>query len=56
MRAVVQRVLSASVAVDGVTVGSIAEGLCCLVGIVRGDTDADIEYIVRFSALPTILH
>ena len=43
-----QRVLSAGVVVDGVTVSSIAEGLCCLVGIVKGDTEADIEYIVCF--------
>ncbi|MGE0879464.1 MAG: D-aminoacyl-tRNA deacylase [Acidimicrobiia bacterium] len=41
MRAVVQRVTSASVTVDGAVVGSIGEGLCVLVGITHDD-DASI--------------
>ncbi len=46
MRAVVQRVCSASVTVDGRAVGSIERGLLVYVGVGRGDTDADVAYIV----------
>lgn len=45
MKAVVQRVTSASVAVDGRTVGAIARGLLVLVGVERGDGPADVQYI-----------
>jgi len=37
MRAVVQRVRSASVTVDGASVGEIGAGLLVLVGVARGD-------------------
>ena len=37
MRAVVQRVASARVVVDGGVVGEIGEGLCVLLGVARGD-------------------
>ena len=40
MRAVVQRVTSASVAVTGQVVGSIGPGLCCLVGVTHADDAA----------------
>lgn len=38
MRALVQRVSRASVDVEGETVGSIATGLCALVGVTHSDT------------------
>ena len=41
MKAVVQRVTHAEVAVDGNTVGSIGAGLLVLLGAERGDTEAD---------------
>jgi D-tyrosyl-tRNA(Tyr) deacylase len=41
MRAVVQRVTRASVAVEGEVVGNIEGGLCVLVGVGREDTDQD---------------
>ncbi len=41
MRAVVQRVLRASVRVGDETVGQIERGLCVLVGVAADDTDAD---------------
>ena len=44
MRAVVQRVSSASVAIDQQVVGRIERGLVALVGIVKGDGPADIDY------------
>ena len=40
MRAVVQRVSSASVVVAGETVGAIGTGLCVLVGVTHDDTEA----------------
>ena len=43
MRAVVQRVTSASVAVAGKTVGSIDAGLCVFVGVGRGDDGTNAE-------------
>jgi len=45
MRAVVQRVSEASVAVDGKTVGSIGPGLCVLVGVAQGDAIQDAEWL-----------
>ena len=45
MRAVVQRVSSASVTVGDRTVGRIAHGLLVLVGVENGDGPADVEYI-----------
>lgn len=41
MRAVVQRVIRASVRVGEETVGSVDRGLLALVGVAGGDTDAD---------------
>lgn len=45
MRAVVQRVSEASVAVDGKMVGSIGPGLCVLVGVAQGDAVQDAEWL-----------
>ena len=39
MRAVVQRVTSSKVSVDGKTVGEIGKGFNVLLGVVEGDTD-----------------
>ena len=41
MRAVVQRVTSARVVVEGGVQGEIGRGLCVLLGVARGDTAAD---------------
>jgi D-aminoacyl-tRNA deacylase len=46
VRAVVQRVTSASVSVDGQVVGRIERGLLVLLGVVVADTDVDLTYIV----------
>jgi D-tyrosyl-tRNA(Tyr) deacylase len=45
MRAVLQRVRNASVTVEGSMVSSIGEGILCLAGIEKNDSQADIEYI-----------
>eukprot|EP00002_Diphylleia_rotans_P001399 TRINITY_DN10795_c0_g1_i1.p1 TRINITY_DN10795_c0_g1~~TRINITY_DN10795_c0_g1_i1.p1 ORF type:complete len:184 (+),score=41.27 TRINITY_DN10795_c0_g1_i1:49-600(+) len=47
MRAVVQRVRSASVEVDGSIVSSIGPGMLVLVGINREDAKADADYLIR---------
>jgi D-tyrosyl-tRNA(Tyr) deacylase len=46
MRAVLQRVRSASVSVDGQIAGRIGPGLLVYLGVAAGDQTADIEYIV----------
>jgi D-aminoacyl-tRNA deacylase len=43
MRVVCQRVSEARVSVDGSTVGEIGSGLVVLLGVSRGDSDADAE-------------
>ncbi len=45
MRCVVQRVSSASVAVNGQTVGQIDKGLMVLLGVNQGDGEKDIQYM-----------
>ena len=45
MIALVQRVSSASVRVDGETVGSVGRGLLVLLGVVEGDTAAEGEWL-----------
>ena len=47
MRAVIQRVLQASVKVDGAVIGEIQEGLLVLLGLHRDDTQEDEEYIIN---------
>ena len=44
MRAVVQRVSEAAVTVAGETSGAIPKGLVVLLGVGKGDTDADAVY------------
>lgn len=45
MRAVVQRVTSSAVVVDGETIGKIDKGLNVLIGICKDDTLEDLKYI-----------
>jgi D-tyrosyl-tRNA(Tyr) deacylase len=47
MRAVIQRVSSASVTVAGRLVGEIGEGVMALVGAGTGDDEKDVDYIAR---------
>ena len=49
MRAIIQRVNSASVAVEGKVVSSIGRGLLMLVGFHKEDTVADSDYIINKS-------
>ncbi|KAG0035650.1 D-tyrosyl-tRNA(Tyr) deacylase [Podila clonocystis] len=47
MRAVLQRVVQASVEVNGQQVSKIKQGLCVLIGLSVDDTSADLDYMVR---------
>lgn len=47
MRALVQRVTHASVAVDGTIAGAIGQGLLLLVGVTETDGQEDIEWLTR---------
>ena len=47
MRALVQRVAEASVRVDGALTGEIGQGLLVLVCAMRGDGDAQSEWLAR---------
>lgn len=47
MRAVLQRVTSASVTIDNETVGKINAGLVVLLGITQSDTESDVHYLVE---------
>lgn len=47
MKAVIQRVRNASVAIEGITVGKIGNGLLVLLGVAEGDTEADIALLAR---------
>jgi D-aminoacyl-tRNA deacylase len=45
MRAVIQRVTYARVEVEGSVVGEIGAGLLVLLGVAKGDTAADADYV-----------
>ena len=47
MKAVIQRVKSASVTIDDTIVGSISQGFMILLGIHEEDTKEDVDYLVR---------
>lgn len=47
MKAVIQRVTSASVTSEGRTLGAINRGFLVLLGVADGDTDADLDYMLR---------
>lgn len=46
MRAVIQRVLSARVVVDGKEVSSIGPGILTLLGIAKGDSEQNLEKLI----------
>lgn len=47
MKALVQRASSASVTVDGNRIASMGRGLLILLGVMKGDAEADMDYLVR---------
>lgn len=51
MKAVIQRVLNASVSVDGKICGEVGNGYLVLLGVMEGDTEEDAEITARKTAL-----
>ena len=47
MKIVLQRVKEASVEAEGKVVGEIGEGVCLLVGIEKGDSEIDAQYLAK---------
>jgi D-tyrosyl-tRNA(Tyr) deacylase len=47
LKVVIQRVTRASVEVDGKIVGQIRNGLLVLLGVAKGDTESDVQYLVE---------
>jgi D-tyrosyl-tRNA(Tyr) deacylase len=50
MRIVLQRVSEARVEVGGLTVGAVGLGVCLLVGVEKGDTEAEAGHLARKAA------
>ena len=50
MRALLQRVTSASVTIEGETVGSIKDGYLILLGVKVGDTETEAEFLAKKTA------
>ena len=47
MKAVIQRVTSASVIVEGKTVGAIGQGILVLLGVEKGDSEAQADWLAE---------
>lgn len=47
MRAVIQRVREAKVEVDGKVVGQVGPGLLVYLGVGKGDTEADVQFMAE---------
>ena len=47
MKALLQRVTEASVSVGSEVVGRIGQGLVVFVGVARGDTEKDAQYLAQ---------
>jgi D-tyrosyl-tRNA(Tyr) deacylase len=47
MKALIQRVNRAEVSINGKTSGEISKGILVFLGIEKGDTEKDIDYIVK---------
>ncbi len=50
MKAIIQRVSSATVSVDGGVVGSVGQGFLILLGVQTGDTEKEAELLARKTA------
>ena len=47
MKAIIQRVLSASLKVDGKLISKIGRGYVIFLGVGKGDTEADADYFIK---------
>ena len=52
MKAVIQRVTTASVTVDGELISSIEKGYMLLLGVMKGDTEKEAELLARKRRAP----
>lgn len=50
MRLVIQRVKEAKVTVDSKVIGQIALGMLIFVGVAKGDSEKDVEYLIQKAA------
>jgi D-tyrosyl-tRNA(Tyr) deacylase len=50
LKAIIQRVSSASVSVDNTQISSIKNGFLILLGVQQGDDEKDLEYLVKKTA------
>ena len=50
LKAIIQRVSSASVSVDGCQIGVIDQGFLILLGVLQDDDEKDLEYLVNKTA------
>jgi len=50
MKAVLQRVREARVEAEGRVAGAIGRGICLFVGVEKGDSAADVDYLARKAA------
>lgn len=47
MKALIQRVNKSEVQIDGKTSGKIGKGILLFLGVEKGDTESDLEYLVK---------
>ena len=47
MKALIQRVSKASVEIDGRTTSAIEKGILIFLGIEKGDTTSELDYLVK---------
>lgn len=47
MKALIQRVSEAKVVIEGITFGQIGKGMLIFIGVEKGDTLADLEYLIK---------
>ena len=47
MKALIQRVSKASVEVDGKTISAINKGMLIFLGVEKGDTEKELEYLIK---------
>jgi D-tyrosyl-tRNA(Tyr) deacylase len=47
MKALIQRVSNAQVAKEGITSSEIGKGMLVFLGVEKGDTETDLEYLVK---------
>lgn len=52
MKALIQRVSKASVEVDGETISAINKGMLIFLGVEKGDTEKELEYLIK--KIPTL--